>query len=231
MNFVGKYTTENVVVSMKQKLLDYVIENKLLDGNPEIIVTVQRSRIPKPNPPIPEMITTAIEKLKDPKGSSFYAIKKYIAAKYKVDMDRLKPFIKKFLKAAVSTGKIIQIKGKGASGSFKLPFTKSKVVKKPKKRKRLFTRRKKTSNKSVNEKVTVADNSKKSKALTKKAKSTKNLKDKVNFKTKAANNIAKKKVTKKATQQKTVSKDKKIKKTPINKTRTNKSEKAKKDVT
>jgi histone H1/5 len=38
-----------------------------------------------------------------------------------VDCEKLAPFIKKFLKNAVADGKLIQTKGKGASGSFKFP--------------------------------------------------------------------------------------------------------------
>ena len=53
------------------------------------------------------------------------AIKKYIAANYKVDSEKLSPFIKKYLKAAVISGELVQTKGKGASGSFKLAAAKS----------------------------------------------------------------------------------------------------------
>lgn len=67
------------------------------------------------------MVTAAIKALKDRKGSSLPAIKKYIAANYKVDVAKLAPFIKKFLKKAVGDGKLVQTKGTGASGSFKLP--------------------------------------------------------------------------------------------------------------
>ncbi|GIX73892.1 histone H1, orphon [Caerostris extrusa] len=35
-------------------------------------------------------------------------------------MDRLTPFIRKFLKSAVAGGTLVQTKGKGANGSFKL---------------------------------------------------------------------------------------------------------------
>ncbi|KDQ84941.1 Histone H1 [Zootermopsis nevadensis] len=45
---------------------------------------------------------------------------KYIAANYKVDSEKLASFIKKYLKSAVASGELVQTKGKGASGSFKL---------------------------------------------------------------------------------------------------------------
>lgn len=73
------------------------------------------------HPPTSEMVINAITTLKERNGSSLQAIKKYIATNYQIDTDRLAPFIKKFLKNAVSSGKLVQTKGKGASGSFKLP--------------------------------------------------------------------------------------------------------------
>ncbi|CAI6366315.1 unnamed protein product [Macrosiphum euphorbiae] len=50
------------------------------------------------------MVTSAIKELKEKKGSSLPAIKKYLAANYKVDPAKLAPFIRKFLKAAVANG-------------------------------------------------------------------------------------------------------------------------------
>jgi hypothetical protein len=66
------------------------------------------------------MVSNAIRSLKERGGSSVQAIKKYIAANYKVDSEKLAPFIKKYLKGAVASGELVQTKGKGASGSFKL---------------------------------------------------------------------------------------------------------------
>ncbi|CAO1295492.1 unnamed protein product [Diamesa serratosioi] len=89
------------------------------------------------HPPTGEMVVAAVKTLKERGGSSLQAIKKYLAANYKVDCEKLAPFIKKFLKSAVASGQLLQTKGKGASGSFKLPaVTKKapavkKVVKKP----------------------------------------------------------------------------------------------------
>lgn len=79
------------------------------------------SQRPKSNhPPTSEMVTAAIKELKDRKGSSLQAIKKYISNTYTVDGEKLAPFIKKYLKAAVRSGAVVQTSGKGASGSFKL---------------------------------------------------------------------------------------------------------------
>ena len=85
------------------------------------------------HPPVASMVTAAVKELKDRKGSSLAAIKKHIAANNKVDVAKLAPFIKKFLKKAVADGKLLQVKGTGAAGSFKL----AKPVKeeKPKKAK------------------------------------------------------------------------------------------------
>ncbi|KAF9417902.1 hypothetical protein HW555_005047 [Spodoptera exigua] len=88
---------------------------------------------PKAKPTHPktsEMVNNAIKEMKERSGSSLQAIKKYIAAQYKVDAEKLAPFIRKYLKSAVESGTLIQTKGKGASGSFKLE-SKSSAAKKP----------------------------------------------------------------------------------------------------
>ena len=78
---------------------------------------------PKAKPTHPKtsvMVVAAIKALKERNGSSLPAIKKYIAANYKVDTVKLAPFIKKALKSLVEKKVLIQTKGKGASGSFKV---------------------------------------------------------------------------------------------------------------
>lgn len=72
------------------------------------------------HPPTSEMVCNAIKSLKERGGSSLRAIKKYVAANYKVDAEKMSPFIKKYVKSAVISGTLVQTKGKGASGSFKL---------------------------------------------------------------------------------------------------------------
>lgn len=79
------------------------------------------------HPPTQQMVDASIKNLKERGGSSLLAIKKYIAATYKCDAQKLAPFIKKYLKSAVANGKLIQTKGKGASGSFKLSVAANKV--------------------------------------------------------------------------------------------------------
>ena len=50
------------------------------------------------HPPTAAMVMAAVKALKDAKGSSLPAIKKYIAANYKVDIVKLSPFVRKALK-------------------------------------------------------------------------------------------------------------------------------------
>lgn len=80
----------------------------------------KKSSSKRSHPPTSVLVNGAIRALKERRGSSLQAIKKYIAANNKVDADKLAPFIKKYLKNAVAGGKLVQTKGNGASGSFKL---------------------------------------------------------------------------------------------------------------
>ena len=85
------------------------------------------------HPPVAEMVVAAVTALKSRKGASLVAIKKYVAANYNVDMDRIAPFIRRFLKTAVEKGTLKQTKGTGAAGSFKLgELPKKRAAKKPK---------------------------------------------------------------------------------------------------
>jgi histone H1/5 len=99
--------------------------------------SAKKPKLAATHPPVAEMVVAAINNLKDRSGSSSQAIKKYIASNYKVEVERLAPFIKKYLKSAVTNGTLQQTKGKGASGSFKIaanskPKTASSAAKKPK---------------------------------------------------------------------------------------------------
>lgn len=80
----------------------------------------KKPRAKPSHPKTSDMVLAAIKNLKERGGSSLQAIKKYIAANYKVDAEKLAPFIRKCLKSAVASGTLVQTKGKGASGSFKL---------------------------------------------------------------------------------------------------------------
>merc|ERR1711913_88559 len=81
------------------------------------------------HPPTSAMIAAAIKALKERNGSSLAAIKKYIAATYKVDVVKLAPFIRKALKKGVEAKKLIKVKA-----SYKLAKEEKKPkAKKPKK--------------------------------------------------------------------------------------------------
>merc|ERR1711860_168007 len=71
------------------------------------------------HPPTATMVMAAVKGLKEAKGASLPAIKKYIAGNYKVDIVRLSPFVRKALKSLVEKKKLVQTKGTGASGRFK----------------------------------------------------------------------------------------------------------------
>ena len=70
---------------------------------------------PSTHPKFSEMITAAITTLKERKGSSLSAIKKYILATYKVEEKSVATFCNKNLKKMVESGAVTQTKG-----SFKL---------------------------------------------------------------------------------------------------------------
>lgn len=89
-----------------------------------------KSKAAPSHPKTSDMVNAAIKNLKERGGSSLQAIKKYIAATYKVDTEKLAPFIRKYLKSGVSNGSLLQTKGKGASGSFKLSTSSGKPEKK-----------------------------------------------------------------------------------------------------
>lgn len=81
---------------------------------------VKKPAKPATHPKFSEMIAAAITALKDRKGSSCIAIKKYILANYKVDEKAVNTFVKANLNRGVKSGALKQVKGTGASGSFKL---------------------------------------------------------------------------------------------------------------
>merc|ERR1712127_1058126 len=86
------------------------------------------------HPPSAVMVLAAVKALKESKGSSLAAIKKYIAANNKVDIVKISPFIRKAVKKLVADKKITQVKGVGASGRFKankVEKPKAKKAKKP----------------------------------------------------------------------------------------------------
>ena len=80
------------------------------------------------HPPYTEMIKAAVLALKERTGSSRQAIEKYIQTNYQVGDSG--SHLKTALKRMVASGKLLQTKGVGASGSFKLPKEEKKPAKK-----------------------------------------------------------------------------------------------------
>ena len=93
---------------------------------------------PADHPKYLDMISAAIQSLKERSGSSRQAIQKYVSANYKVG-ESCGNHIKMALKRGVQSGTLVQVKGTGASGSFKIgklkadakPKSKKPVAKKP----------------------------------------------------------------------------------------------------
>nr|XP_045591102.1 histone H1, orphon-like [Procambarus clarkii] len=79
------------------------------------------------------MVLAAVAALKDRKGSSLQAIKKYVVANNKVEAAKIAIYIRTFLKKAVADGILVQTKGSVASGSFKLAVAEKRAVLTPKK--------------------------------------------------------------------------------------------------
>lgn len=86
---------------------------------------------PKPiraYPSVQQMVDEAIYADDHRNGSSLFAIKKYIAANFDVDIHKQATYIKKYLKRSVLSGKLLQTNGTGAQGSFKLSPTAKKEM-------------------------------------------------------------------------------------------------------
>lgn len=86
---------------------------------------VKKPRAKSTHPRTADMVNGAIKGLREKGGSSLHAIKKYISSVYKINAEGHAPFIKRYLKTAVAGGSLVQTKGKGAAGSFKLPASES----------------------------------------------------------------------------------------------------------
>lgn len=102
---------------------------------------------PADHPKYIDMITTAVGALKERTGSSRQAIAKYVKANYKVT-EKMDVHLKLALKRGTASGALRQVKGTGASGSFKLP---EKVV--AKKTKKPAAKRPSTPSKGKKKKI------------------------------------------------------------------------------
>ena len=90
----------------------------------------KRAKKSSSHPTYAVMITAAIKNLKERGGSSRQAILKYITSNYKVDPAKAGTQVRLALKRSINSGKLKQVKGAGASGSFRLPVTEPKAKKK-----------------------------------------------------------------------------------------------------
>ena len=97
-------------------------------ASPKKAKKVAAKKVPAAHPKYSEMIAAAIGALKERSGSSRQAILKYVQTNYKVS-DGASTHVKLALKRGVVGGALKQVKGAGASGSFKLA-EKPKVIKK-----------------------------------------------------------------------------------------------------
>ena len=122
---------------LPQWFIIFVSRASLSDHLPSTTTTMAESKkkAPATHPSCIDMIVAAIGNLKEKNGSSAQAIKKYIASNYKVDTEKLAPHIRKAFVSGVEKGKLVQTKGKGAAGSFKLNAAADKADAKAKKAK------------------------------------------------------------------------------------------------
>ncbi|XP_014673175.1 PREDICTED: histone H1-delta-like [Priapulus caudatus] len=86
------------------------------------VAKTKKAKAPASHPKYSEMVQSAITSLKERGGSSRQAIMKYIKAHYKVGNDDkiINAHLKMCLKRGVTSGQLKQVKGTGASGSFRL---------------------------------------------------------------------------------------------------------------
>merc|ERR1711971_1050188 len=109
------------------------------------------------HPPSAVMVLAAVKALKDKRGSSLPAIKKYIAANYKVDVVKVSPFIRKAIKKLVEGKKIVKVKAsfkavkeeKPKVKKAKKPKAKKPAAKKPKTAKKAAAKKPKTAKKAA----------------------------------------------------------------------------------
>lgn len=122
---------------------------KTIPDSPTSSLLVRRNVTPQGNkPPVKHMVNQALIELHTRKGVSLYAIKKYMEERFEINSDKMNFFIKKYIKKSVENGTIIQTKGIGASGSFRIvPIKEAKKVVKKKKEDKIMEPKKKMNEK------------------------------------------------------------------------------------
>jgi histone H1/5 len=98
-------------------------------ASPKKVAKKSAPKKPADHAPYKAMIVDAINSLKERKGSSRQAIAKHVKANNKVG-DNVDSQVKINLKRMVVAGELVQVKGTGASGSFRVA-AKPKAAKKP----------------------------------------------------------------------------------------------------
>jgi histone H1/5 len=118
---------------MKSKLPKKI--KKRMPKSPSVEMLIKPSEAKKPT--TKHMVHEALLTLHTRKGVSLYAIKKYIVEKFNIDAEKSNYLIKRTIKSETEKGLIIQTKGIGAAGSFKLaPKKIEKKIKKIKPQKK-----------------------------------------------------------------------------------------------
>ncbi|XP_036739789.2 histone H1.3 [Manis pentadactyla] len=120
-------------------------------------------------PPVSELITKAVAASKERSGISLAALKKALAAAG-YDVEKNNSRIKLGLKSLVSKGTLVQTKGTGASGSFKLNKKVASGEDKPKAKKPIMAKPKKPAGATKKPKRATGAATSKSKKAPKKAK-------------------------------------------------------------
>ena len=111
---MGSEVKGRIVSSKKMKVLKS-------NGEKQGSKVKKNSSAAAAHPKTYDMVLSAVTTLKERKGSSLQAIKKFISAQYKIDSSKIAVYIRRALRKAVDDGSLIQTKGTGATGSFKLP--------------------------------------------------------------------------------------------------------------
>uniref|UniRef100_A0AC35EWF1 Histone H1 n=1 Tax=Panagrolaimus sp. PS1159 TaxID=55785 RepID=A0AC35EWF1_9BILA len=85
--------------------------------------------LPSAHPPYAEMVKEAIIKLKNRKGSSRYAIRKFINERYNIpEKFNINAHLRQALKHGITNGTLKQMNGSGSNGFFKLAESKKKTT-------------------------------------------------------------------------------------------------------
>ena len=125
------------------------------------------------HPPVAVMVMDTIRTLKDRKGTSLIAIKKYISDNYHCDAEKLAPFIRKFLRKAVVEERVVKVKASyklSAAEKAAKPKKESKTVKKTSEKKEKSTTKKVKGTPKKKTKKVAEDKSPKKKKVVKKVK-------------------------------------------------------------